>query len=166
MIDAVKGSEIHKYMGTMFGFVDAMDKFGPIRTEPVLIVDGGLGHDVASYACASYLRQKRNGMMELFKISTVARKATWGLLVKSDRETGKKAFSFSVNQAFYGGYITGAKRKEWFQLAANGGLTVDHELVDEAFLLRQRFELPKPMGQYVFFNDVTDDEFRKVLAKH
>jgi 3-dehydroquinate synthase len=41
---------------TMLEIVDAMDSFGTIRTEPVLVVGGGLVTDVAGYACASYRR--------------------------------------------------------------------------------------------------------------
>lgn len=43
-------------MDTMLDFVDAMDRFGLIRKEPVLVVGGGLASDVAGYACASYRR--------------------------------------------------------------------------------------------------------------
>ena len=51
-----KGGELHKNMDTMLDFVDAMDSFGLIRKEPVLVVGGGLASDVAGYACASYRR--------------------------------------------------------------------------------------------------------------
>ncbi|CAD6896085.1 unnamed protein product [Tilletia controversa] len=51
-----KGGELNKNMDTMLGFVDAMDRFGLIRKEPVLVVGGGLASDVAGYACASYRR--------------------------------------------------------------------------------------------------------------
>lgn len=51
-----KGGELNKNMDTMLGFVDAMDNFGLIRKEPVLVVGGGLASDVAGYACASYRR--------------------------------------------------------------------------------------------------------------
>lgn len=51
-----KGGELHKNMDTMLQFVDAMDNFGLIRKEPVLVVGGGLASDVAGYACASYRR--------------------------------------------------------------------------------------------------------------
>ncbi|TKY86754.1 hypothetical protein EX895_004394 [Sporisorium graminicola] len=51
-----KGGELHKTMDTMLGFVDAMDNFGLIRKEPVLVVGGGLASDVLGYACASYRR--------------------------------------------------------------------------------------------------------------
>lgn len=47
---------MNKNMDTMLDFVDAMDKFGLIRKEPVLVVGGGLASDVAGYACASYRR--------------------------------------------------------------------------------------------------------------
>lgn len=51
-----KGGELHKDMKTMLQFVDAMDEFGLIRKEPVLVVGGGLASDVVGYACASYRR--------------------------------------------------------------------------------------------------------------
>ncbi|UZJ51515.1 hypothetical protein CBS101457_000835 [Exobasidium rhododendri] len=51
-----KGGELNKNMDTMLEFVDAMDNFGLIRKEPVLVVGGGLASDVAGYACASYRR--------------------------------------------------------------------------------------------------------------
>ncbi|KAK0542513.1 hypothetical protein OC846_006360 [Tilletia horrida] len=51
-----KGGELNKNMDTMLGFVDAMDNFGLIRKEPVLVVGGGLASDIAGYACASYRR--------------------------------------------------------------------------------------------------------------
>ncbi|EPQ28940.1 uncharacterized protein PFL1_03740 [Pseudozyma flocculosa PF-1] len=51
-----KGGELHKTMDTMLSFVDAMDSFGLIRKEPVLVVGGGLASDVVGYACASYRR--------------------------------------------------------------------------------------------------------------
>lgn len=41
---------------TMLEIVDAMDAFGIVRTEPVLVVGGGLVTDVTGYACASYRR--------------------------------------------------------------------------------------------------------------
>ncbi|KAK4689040.1 hypothetical protein P7C73_g1081, partial [Tremellales sp. Uapishka_1] len=40
----------------MLEIVDAMDAFGIVRTEPTLVVGGGLVTDVAGYACASYRR--------------------------------------------------------------------------------------------------------------
>jgi 3-dehydroquinate synthase len=40
----------------MLEIVDAMDDFGIVRTEPVLVVGGGLMTDVSGYACASYRR--------------------------------------------------------------------------------------------------------------
>lgn len=40
----------------MLDFVDAMDDFGLIRKEPVLVVGGGLASDIVGYACASYRR--------------------------------------------------------------------------------------------------------------
>jgi 3-dehydroquinate synthase len=43
-------------MDTMLSIVDALDDFGLIRKEPVLVVGGGLVTDVTGYACASYRR--------------------------------------------------------------------------------------------------------------
>jgi 3-dehydroquinate synthase len=51
-----KGGELNKTMDTMLQFCSAMDDFGLIRKEPVLVVGGGLASDVAGYACASYRR--------------------------------------------------------------------------------------------------------------
>jgi 3-dehydroquinate synthase len=52
----IKGGELNKTMETMLSIVDAMDEFGLVRKEPVLVVGGGLVTDVAGYACASYRR--------------------------------------------------------------------------------------------------------------
>jgi 3-dehydroquinate synthase len=55
----LKGSRVYGVTAdsqTMLEIVDAMDSFGTIRTEPVLVVGGGLVTDVAGYACASYRR--------------------------------------------------------------------------------------------------------------
>lgn len=40
----------------MLEIVDAMDSFGIVRTEPTLVIGGGLVTDVAGYSCASYRR--------------------------------------------------------------------------------------------------------------
>jgi 3-dehydroquinate synthase len=40
----------------MLSIVDAMDSFGVVRTEPTLVIGGGLVTDVSGYACASYRR--------------------------------------------------------------------------------------------------------------
>jgi len=52
----VNGGELNKTMDTMLEIVDAMDEFGIVRTEPTLVVGGGLMTDVTGYACASYRR--------------------------------------------------------------------------------------------------------------
>ncbi|ORX40316.1 hypothetical protein BD324DRAFT_648899 [Kockovaella imperatae] len=52
----VAGGELNKTMDTMLEIVDAMDSFGIVRTEPTLVIGGGLVTDVAGYACASYRR--------------------------------------------------------------------------------------------------------------
>ncbi|KAI0343016.1 2-epi-5-epi-valiolone synthase [Trametopsis cervina] len=50
------GGEKNKTMTTMLSIVDAMNEFGIVRKEPVLVVGGGLCTDVTGYACASYRR--------------------------------------------------------------------------------------------------------------
>ncbi|KAJ3555379.1 hypothetical protein NM688_g2612 [Phlebia brevispora] len=50
------GGEKNKTMTTMLSIVDAMNDFGLVRKEPVLVVGGGLCTDVTGYACASYRR--------------------------------------------------------------------------------------------------------------
>ncbi|KAI0825807.1 2-epi-5-epi-valiolone synthase [Irpex lacteus] len=50
------GGEKNKIMTTMLSIVDAMNDFGIVRKEPVLVVGGGLCTDVTGYACASYRR--------------------------------------------------------------------------------------------------------------
>ncbi|MDO9381101.1 MAG: sedoheptulose 7-phosphate cyclase [Nocardioidaceae bacterium] len=49
-------TEKDKTMGTLERIVDAISAFGLLRTEPVLVVGGGLVTDVAGFACASYKR--------------------------------------------------------------------------------------------------------------
>ncbi|THH26820.1 hypothetical protein EUX98_g7364 [Antrodiella citrinella] len=50
------GGEKNKTMKTMLSIVDAMNDFGLVRKEPVLVVGGGLCTDVTGFACASYRR--------------------------------------------------------------------------------------------------------------
>lgn len=50
------GGEIHKTMDTMLSLVDAFNKFGLIRKEPVLAVGGGLVTDVCGVRLPSSLR--------------------------------------------------------------------------------------------------------------
>ncbi|KAK4096851.1 2-epi-5-epi-valiolone synthase-like protein [Parathielavia hyrcaniae] len=45
-----------KTIDTLLSIVEAMNKFGVIRKEPVLVVGGGLVTDVAGFACAVYRR--------------------------------------------------------------------------------------------------------------
>ncbi|KAK4129717.1 2-epi-5-epi-valiolone synthase-like protein [Parathielavia appendiculata] len=45
-----------KTIDTLLKIVEAMNKFGVIRKEPVLVVGGGLVTDVAGFACAVYRR--------------------------------------------------------------------------------------------------------------
>ena len=53
---AVRISETHKSLESVQRIVDAFDTFGLLRTEPVLVVGGGLTTDVAGFACAIYRR--------------------------------------------------------------------------------------------------------------
>lgn len=48
--------ETAKTLRTVESIVDAFTDFGLLRTEPVLVVGGGLTTDVAGFACASYRR--------------------------------------------------------------------------------------------------------------
>jgi demethyl-4-deoxygadusol synthase len=48
--------ETAKSLTTFERIVDEFDAYGLVRTEPVLVVGGGLTTDVAGYACASYRR--------------------------------------------------------------------------------------------------------------
>ena len=48
--------ETEKSLRTMERIVDAFTDFGLIRTEPVLVVGGGLTTDVAGFACSTYRR--------------------------------------------------------------------------------------------------------------
>ncbi len=48
--------ETAKSLETFERIVGTFDEFGLVRTEPVLVVGGGLTTDVAGYACASYRR--------------------------------------------------------------------------------------------------------------
>ena len=48
--------ETDKTWSTVERIVDAFGDFGLLRTEPVLVVGGGLTTDVAGFACASYRR--------------------------------------------------------------------------------------------------------------
>lgn len=49
-------AETAKSLGTLERIVDAFAGFGLLRTEPVLVVGGGLTTDVTGFACASYKR--------------------------------------------------------------------------------------------------------------
>jgi 3-dehydroquinate synthetase len=48
--------ETAKSLETFERIVDEFDDYGLVRTEPVLVVGGGLTTDVAGFACASYRR--------------------------------------------------------------------------------------------------------------
>jgi 3-dehydroquinate synthetase len=49
--------ETDKSLATLGEIVDAFSEFGLVRTEPVLVVGGGLTTDVAGFACATYRRR-------------------------------------------------------------------------------------------------------------
>ncbi len=48
--------ETNKTLATAEGLVDAFGDFGLLRTEPVLVVGGGLTTDVAGFACSMFRR--------------------------------------------------------------------------------------------------------------
>lgn len=52
----VRIAETAKSLATVERIVDAFGEFGLVRTEPVLVVGGGLTTDVAGFACASFRR--------------------------------------------------------------------------------------------------------------
>lgn len=52
----VRIAETAKSLETFEQIVGRFDEFGLVRTEPVLVVGGGLTTDVAGFACASYRR--------------------------------------------------------------------------------------------------------------
>ena len=52
----VRINETDKTLRTLETIVDAFGEFGLLRTEPVLVVGGGLVTDVAGLACATYRR--------------------------------------------------------------------------------------------------------------
>ncbi|KAH8148056.1 uncharacterized protein LAJ45_07820 [Morchella importuna] len=56
VIHKTKIGEQAKTMDTLLSICEAMNDFGIIRKEPVLVVGGGLITDVAGFACASYRR--------------------------------------------------------------------------------------------------------------
>lgn len=49
-------AEPDKAMDTLETIIDEFDRYGLMRTEPVLVVGGGLTTDVAGFACAAYRR--------------------------------------------------------------------------------------------------------------
>lgn len=86
--------------------------------------------------------------------------------------------AYTMILSWHRGYVPESEVHEWFDLATSVGLTVDHPAFDNELLLKsveaikktrdgkQRFVLAKPIGQCVFANDITNDEFAEVLAKH
>ena len=55
-VHVVRIDETRKSLESVQEIVDAFDAFGLMRTEPVLVVGGGLTTDVAGFACAMYRR--------------------------------------------------------------------------------------------------------------
>ncbi|TCD70755.1 hypothetical protein EIP91_001784 [Steccherinum ochraceum] len=110
------GGEKNKTMKTMLSIVDAMNDFGLVRKEPVLVVGGGLCTDLTggmslvginhgnlknrlgayhapmvTFLDFNMLRtlpeaQVRNGFAELMKISSCADKRIWDLLVANGED--------------------------------------------------------------------------------
>ena len=52
----IRIEEQNKSLETVERIVDAFADFGLVRTEPVLVVGGGLTTDVAGFACSTYRR--------------------------------------------------------------------------------------------------------------
>ncbi len=52
----VQIAETEKSLATAVQIVDAFDRFGLLRKEPVLVVGGGLTTDVTGFACSTYRR--------------------------------------------------------------------------------------------------------------
>jgi hypothetical protein len=52
----VRIAETDKSLSTAERMIDAFGEFGLVRTEPVLVVGGGLTTDVAGFACSAYRR--------------------------------------------------------------------------------------------------------------
>ncbi len=55
-VEPVQIAETDKSLQSVERIVDAFDAFGLVRTEPVLVVGGGLTTDVAGFACSTYRR--------------------------------------------------------------------------------------------------------------
>jgi 3-dehydroquinate synthetase len=52
----IRIAETEKSLTTVVRIIDAFDAFGLLRTEPVLVVGGGLTTDPVGYACSAYRR--------------------------------------------------------------------------------------------------------------
>ncbi len=52
----VQIAETEKSLATTVQIIDAFDRFGLLRKEPVLVVGGGLTTDVTGFACSTYRR--------------------------------------------------------------------------------------------------------------
>lgn len=86
--------------------------------------------------------------------------------------------AYSTTLAWTRGYISEAERDEILGLMSRVGLSLDHELFDEALLDagteailqtrdgKQRFVVPKPIGTPYFINDASMDELYAALKTH
>lgn len=86
--------------------------------------------------------------------------------------------SYGVTLAWKRGYITEEERDEFFQLAYDVGLSMDHPAFDKRLLevstqaiLKTRdgtqwFAEPRPLGTCFFINDATMDELYEALDTH
>ncbi|KAH8090809.1 hypothetical protein HD553DRAFT_16961 [Filobasidium floriforme] len=87
--------------------------------------------------------------------------------------------AYSITLAHSRGMLTDAMRDEWFTLATQVGLSIDHPQFDAKLLQlstraiektrngKQRFAVPDgEFGKCTFLNDVSDEELAKVLETH
>lgn len=87
--------------------------------------------------------------------------------------------AYSITLAHSRGMLTDAMRDEWFTLATQVGLSIDHPQFDAKLLGlatraiektrngKQRLAVPDgEFGKCTFLNDVSDEELAKVLETH
>jgi len=86
--------------------------------------------------------------------------------------------AYSTTLAFTRGYITAEERDEIHSLFSRVGLSMDHDLFDDALLLKatnailqtrdgkQRFVVPRPIGTPAFINGAPMSELYAALATH
>ena len=55
-VEPVAIDEVDKSLATLEQVVDAFDRYGLLRKEPVLVIGGGLTTDVVGFACSAYRR--------------------------------------------------------------------------------------------------------------